>query len=53
MTDQCKHRAYSLKDGQLVCQQCGEPSPSVRWKANVYGQQTQAAKRAPSRKKGA
>ncbi len=36
-------RAYVLRDGKLVCQSCGEPSPSERWRGNVYGQQQQAA----------
>jgi uncharacterized Zn finger protein (UPF0148 family) len=26
----CKHPGYQVKDGQLVCSQCGEPSPNAR-----------------------
>ena len=34
----CEHKAgYYLKDGELRCVDCGEPSHSAKWRANVYG----------------
>lgn len=34
----CPHKAgYMMRDGNLVCYDCGEPSPSKGWRANVYG----------------
>ncbi|MEK7765268.1 MAG: hypothetical protein AAB368_03425 [bacterium] len=33
----CKHFGYLLKDGKLICADCGEPSPSEKWRDNVFG----------------
>lgn len=40
----CPHKGYLMKDGALVCAECGEPSPSETWRANVYGVQSAEAK---------
>jgi hypothetical protein len=42
--DNCKHAAYVLKDGALVCAACDAPSPSALWRANVYGANSPQAK---------
>lgn len=33
----CKHPGYLIVDGVLSCVECGQPSPSQKWRANVYG----------------
>lgn len=42
--EECKHSAYMLKDGNLVCASCGAPSPSERWRKNVFGHNAPEAK---------
>lgn len=37
MPNKCEHKGYVMRDGDLVCKQCGEPSPSKKWRTNVYG----------------
>lgn len=37
------HAAYTLRDGQLVCATCGEPSPSKKWRQNVFGKAVEKA----------
>lgn len=37
MADECKHPAYALIDGDLKCVGCGAPSPSPKWRENVFG----------------
>lgn len=32
-----KCSAFLMKDGDLVCSGCGQPSKSLKWRANVYG----------------
>lgn len=34
---ECKHAGYLMRDGALVCAQCGTPSESPKWRANVFG----------------
>ena len=49
-----KCEAFSLMDGVLVCRGCGNPSPSAKWKENIYGpsgkavEQSQTANKAVS-----
>lgn len=33
----CLHKGFLIRDGELVCAECGEPSPSEKWRQNVYG----------------
>lgn len=33
----CSHPAYLIIDGELLCSECREPSPSKIWRAQVYG----------------
>lgn len=42
MAKKCPHTGYLMKDGELVCAECGEPSPSEKWRTNVYGANTEA-----------
>lgn len=39
-SETCKHSGYLMKDGELVCSGCGEPSPSPLWRRNVFGAQS-------------
>lgn len=45
--ENCKHPAFSISGGLLLCVSCGTPSRSPEWRRNTYGQaQAEAMDRA-------
>lgn len=40
---ECKHQGYRMREGELVCDSCGAPSPSRKWRSNVFGAAAVAA----------
>lgn len=43
MTKECQHPGYVITRGELVCSECGEPSPSKTWQDNAYGHESDEA----------
>lgn len=47
LSESCKHPAFSISGGLLLCVSCGAPSRSPKWRHNTYGQaQAEAMDRA-------
>lgn len=49
----CKHPGYLIVDGVLKCSECRQPSPSQKWRGNVYGVNSKEAKAQTMRETGA